>query len=93
MLLICCPYCGPRAEVEFRCGGQAHIARPGPYNAVSDDAWAHYLFYRENPKGRHHELWLHTGGCRRWFNLVRDTATHRIDGVYLLGDPCPEDLL
>ena len=28
MLLITCPYCGPRPEIEFRCGGEAHIARP-----------------------------------------------------------------
>ena len=26
--LITCPHCGPRAEIEFRCGGEAHIARP-----------------------------------------------------------------
>ncbi|MGZ8625813.1 MAG: sarcosine oxidase subunit delta, partial [Actinomycetota bacterium] len=24
MLLIPCPWCGPRDEVEFRYGGQAH---------------------------------------------------------------------
>ena len=28
MLLIACPHCGNRPETEFRCGGQAHIARP-----------------------------------------------------------------
>ena len=28
MLLINCPYCGPRPELEFSYGGQAHIARP-----------------------------------------------------------------
>ncbi|MEQ1611156.1 MAG: sarcosine oxidase subunit delta, partial [Hyphomicrobiaceae bacterium] len=27
MLLIECPHCGPRAEIEFRCGGEAHVAR------------------------------------------------------------------
>ena len=26
MLLVPCPYCGPRPEVEFRCGGEAHVA-------------------------------------------------------------------
>jgi heterotetrameric sarcosine oxidase delta subunit len=24
------------------------------------------------------ERWVHTAGCRRWFNLVRDTVTHHI---------------
>ena len=28
MLLIPCPWCGERDETEFRCGGEAHIARP-----------------------------------------------------------------
>ena len=27
MLLIPCPYCGPRPELEFRYAGEAHIAR------------------------------------------------------------------
>ena len=25
MLLIDCPHCGPRNEVEFRYGGEAHV--------------------------------------------------------------------
>ena len=36
MLLIDCPWCGPRAEHEFRCGGESHIARPGPPETVAD---------------------------------------------------------
>jgi len=24
------------------------------------------------------ERWVHTAGCRRWFNVVRDTVTHEI---------------
>jgi heterotetrameric sarcosine oxidase delta subunit len=24
------------------------------------------------------ERWVHTAGCRRWFNLVRDTVTDEI---------------
>jgi len=28
MLLITCPWCGARDEVEFRYGGQAHLAYP-----------------------------------------------------------------
>lgn len=45
MLLIDCPFCGPRAEIEFRCGGESHIQRPGPHTQVSDAEWADYLFY------------------------------------------------
>jgi len=91
MLLIDCPYCGPRAEIEFRCGGESHIARPGPHAEVSADAWADYLFYRSNPKGEHRERWLHAAGCGQWFNILRDTVTHRIGGVYLMGEPGPPE--
>jgi sarcosine oxidase subunit delta len=63
MLLIHCPYCGPRPEVEFRGGGEAHIARPDPSQAT-DEQWAAFLFFRTNPKGRHAE---------------RDTVTDRFE--------------
>lgn len=86
MLLIDCPHCGPRAESEFRCGGESHIQRPGPFGEVTDEAWADYLFYRRNPKGTHRERWVHAAGCRRWFNIARDTVTHRIVAVYPMGD-------
>ena len=28
MMLIPCPWCGPRDETEFHYGGQAHVAYP-----------------------------------------------------------------
>lgn len=90
MLLITCPHCGPRAEIEFRCGGEAHVERPGPHDQVSDQAWADYLFYRANPKGGHRERWLHTAGCGQWFNVARDTVTHDIAAVYPMGETLAE---
>ncbi len=90
MLLIDCPWCGPRDEVEFRCGGQAHLARPADPMALDDRQWADYLFMRDNPKGPFAERWLHVAGCRRWFNLQRDTVTHRIIAVYPMGEQPPE---
>jgi sarcosine oxidase subunit delta len=89
MLLIPCPNCGPRAEIEFRCGGESHIQRPGPYNEVSDEAWADYLFMRKNPKAEHCERWLHAAGCRQWFNVARDTVSHAILAVYPMGETRP----
>ena len=50
---------------------------------------ARYIFYRGNPKGRFQERWVHQQGCRRWFNLVRDTVTHEIAGSYLPGQEPP----
>jgi sarcosine oxidase subunit delta len=89
MLLIDCPYCGPRAELEFSCGGEAHIARPLNTESISDAEWADYLFMRNNPKGTQYERWNHTRGCRRWFNVARDTVTHKIYKVYKMGEPKP----
>lgn len=85
MLLIPCPWCGPRDEAEFHYGGEAHIARPADPAALDDAAWADYLFMRENPKGLMAERWVHRNVCRRWFNLLRDTASHRIMGSYRIG--------
>ena len=90
MLLIACPHCGPRPEIEFRCGGEAHIARPADPANVGDAAWADYLFYRSNPKGVHAERWLHAHGCRRWFNALRDTETDRMVATYAMGASRPD---
>lgn len=89
MLLIACPWCGPRDELEFRCGGQSHITRPEPYDQVSDADWGEYLFTRANPKGTHLERWLHAFGCRQWFNLARDTVSHEIKAVYRMDEAAP----
>ncbi|MET8143485.1 sarcosine oxidase subunit delta [Sphaerisporangium sp. NPDC005288] len=86
MLLIPCPWCGPRDEAEFRYGGQAGVAYPGDPAALTDEEWARYLFFRDNPEGPFRERWHHAAGCRRWFGLTRDTATDEILGG---GDPTP----
>lgn len=85
MFLITCPYCGPRDETEFHCGGEAHIVRPSNAWELTDDAYADYLFMRTNTKGPHRERWVHSQGCRQWFNVLRDTRTHRILKVYPMG--------
>ena len=76
MLLIPCPWCGPRDEIEFRYGGQAGVAYPSDPDALTDAEWAEYLFMRENPKGDWTERWFHVAGCRRWFDVGRSTATN-----------------
>ena len=83
MLLIHCPYCGARPEIEFTYGGQAHLARPArPGGTQSDDEWAAYLYLRDNPRGLHAERWRHVRGCGRFFNALRDTTTDRFAGTY-----------
>ena len=78
MLLIPCPWCGPRAESEFTCGGEADIARPLDPTALSDREWGDYLFMRTNTRGAHREQWHHSFGCRRWFVVERDTVTYAV---------------
>jgi len=89
MLRIPCPYCGPRDETEFHYGGQAHVPYPHDPAALGDAEWGAYLFVRDNPKGPFSERWVHSAGCRRWFNVRRDTATHRVLGSYRIGEPAP----
>jgi sarcosine oxidase subunit delta len=88
MLLIPCPYCGERPEIEFAHGGQAHIARPtGP--DVTDQAWADFLYMRTNVKGVMAERWRHVHGCGQYFNALRDTTTDRFLATYRRDEPQP----
>lgn len=90
MLLIDCPFCGPRAETEFRCGGEAHIARPVDPSALDDVAWSEFLYMRSNTKGVLAERWNHAHGCGRWFNALRDTVSDRFLASYRSGEPRPD---
>ena len=78
MLLVPCPWCGERDETEFSYGGQAEVAYPRDPSALTDEQWAQFLFVRDNPKGAFKERWVHPHGCRRWFELTRDTLTNEI---------------
>ncbi|MEW5422394.1 sarcosine oxidase subunit delta [Amorphus sp. 3PC139-8] len=90
MFIIPCPYCGDRDQSEYAYGGQAHVARPANPENLSDAEWAEFVFFRDNPKGPFAERWNHASGCRRWFNVIRSTATDRILAVYKMGAPRPE---
>ncbi len=90
MLLISCPNCGSRDETEFHYGGQAHVPYPENPNELNDVEWSRYLFYRENTKGAFAERWLHSTGCRQWFNMLRDTVTYDIQAIYPMGTPRPD---
>ena len=85
MLRIKCPWCGLRDQDEFQYGGEAHIERPPNPEHHDDAEWADYLFYRKNTRGLHLERWVHSFGCRQWFTVIRDTATHEIVEVTPMG--------
>lgn len=76
MLLISCPWCGFRDEVEFVAGGEADRVRPHDPAALDDAAWGEFLFMRRNTKGPQRERWNHAAGCRRWFVVARDNVTN-----------------
>lgn len=77
MLLIACPWCGPREETEFR-----HAGEGVPIPAEADDAaWGRVLYYRSNPAGVIAERWVHVHGCRQWCLVERDTRTHAVHAV------------
>ena len=89
MLLITCPNCGPRPELEFAYGGEAHIARPADPMSLDDETWAAFLYMRVNPKGAHAERWRHVHGCGRFFNVLRDTTSDTVLATYAIGTPRP----
>ncbi len=86
MLLIACPYCGERPELEFAHGGQAHIARPARPSDAGENEWTRFLYMRENTKGLYAERWRHSHGCGKFFNAVRDTTTDHFVATYKVGE-------
>ena len=75
---IQCPFCGERDWSEFTSVGDATVHRP------ESDAPEHFfeaVYLRDNPAGRHAELWYHGFGCRSWLRVTRDTRTHEISTV------------
>src|SRR5688500_14031359 len=81
MLLIPCPWCGPREEAEFRSGGESGVALPAQDLDAGSPLIASYLFFRSNPKGSFNERWFHAHGCRRWFSIRRSTITHDFEST------------
>jgi sarcosine oxidase subunit delta len=90
MLLIPCPYCGDRAEIEFSYGGEAHVVRGEDPSAFDDEKWSEFLYFRNNPKGLHTERWRHVHGCGRFFNVIRDTTSDAILASYEIGAMKPD---
>jgi sarcosine oxidase subunit delta len=91
MLLIYCPYCEEeRSELEFRNGGDAHIARPTNMADITDEEFQEFFFMRDNPKGLIFERWRHIHGCGRFFNAARDTVSDKFVMSYKAGEPKPD---
>ena len=76
MILLPCPWCGPRDASEFSHAGES-APRPDP-GTVSPAEWRGYLYFRANVRGWAVETWYHRMGCRRFFTAERDTATNEV---------------
>lgn len=87
MLQLQCPWCGPRDELEFSCGGE-RATRPDPALA-SDGEWAQWLHVRGNARGWIREHWVHSRGCGQWFVAVRHTVSNVIASTTPAGGPEP----
>lgn len=74
MQLFPCPFCGKRDETEFHFVTETGKPRPEPAGEVSDQEWAHYLYFNQAPKGAAAEIWVHLT-CGEYFILYRDTVT------------------
>lgn len=82
---IDCPHCGLRTVEEFTIRGDATVNRPAlDANADWSPQFNAFLNLRDNPKGRHWELWHHAMGCRRW--LVVERSTDRDHSIYSVKD-------
>lgn len=76
MMLLPCPWCGPRNVTEFRYGGSAGT-RPDP-GTTTPEQWRRYLYMQPNRRGWDTESWYHSAGCRRFFTAERNTATNEV---------------
>jgi sarcosine oxidase subunit delta len=81
---ITCPLCGPRDRREFYYyGSDDYLRRPAADAAPA--AWDDYLHNRDNPAGVTRDLWYHDMGCTSWLAVTRNTVTHDILKVELVG--------
>ena len=83
---IRCPFCGERDASEFTYLGDANFRRPDPGAPDAQAQFFEAVYLRDNPAGRHEELWYHGSGCRSWLRVTRDTRTHEIVAAdYVMG--------
>lgn len=58
--------------------GDATVRRPDASLADASSRFFDAVYLRDNPAGRHTELWYHGGGCRSWLHVTRDTRSHEV---------------
>jgi sarcosine oxidase subunit delta len=81
---LTCPLCGERDSREFYYQGAASMLNRPTADAAAKE-WHSYLHLRDNPAGEVRDLWYHEAGCGSWLIVSRNTVTHHISSVYLIG--------
>ncbi len=74
MILVPCPWCGPRNAAEFRFVGESKSRPTGDDIGLLE--WRAFLYVKANPAGWVDETMYHRAGCRRYFTLERHTITN-----------------
>jgi sarcosine oxidase, subunit delta len=78
-----CPIFGSRPIAEFSYGGELRNM-PEPA-AVSDAAWADYVWNRNGAAGVKREWWFHLPSAT-WFIAERDTRSDRVVRTFLFDE-------
>lgn len=86
-MIINHPLLGARDSAEFTYLGDAKmIERPDWQSETAAHEFYEYAYLRDNPAGKHRELWFHEGGDRSYLVVTRNTLTHEISNVELARD-------
>ena len=80
-MLIKCPHCGTRPVEEFTFLGDAAATRPTSNDPASMDSGSTTSICATIRAGRIDEYAHHSGGCRAWLVVTRDTQTHEVYGA------------
>ncbi|MGI8876269.1 MAG: sarcosine oxidase subunit delta [Egibacteraceae bacterium] len=76
MILLPCPWCGPRNVSEFRYVGEPR--RRPDVATTTPQQWRAYLYNHTNAAGWVREQWFHRAGCRQYFGAERHTITDEV---------------
>ena len=86
-MIINHPLLGPRDAAEFVYLGDASLMhRPDWQDKDAANQFYEYQYLRDNPAGKHRELWYHEQGDRSWLVVTRNTLTHEILSVEMARD-------
>ena len=86
-MIIDHPLLGPRDISEFMYLGDASLLNRPKWDAEdAEHSFYEYLYLRKNVEGVHKELWFHQQGDRSWLVISRNTLTHEITKVDLVGN-------